>query len=121
MVMIMPVNERVLKTTNLYRQAATPDIHRKTAGWNRWSCADSVYRHHYDREVSFIVQAGAAIIELNTGERLEVIAGDFVTIQPGVTGEWQISQPLENRFCYHDSFDTAASRPSLALAQGTMS
>lgn len=117
----MLVDERAFKTTNFFRRAATPDTHRKTIGWNHWSCVDSIYRHHYDREVSFLVQAGAAIIELNTGERLEVIAGDLVTIQPGVTGEWQVSQPLENRYCYHDSFDTAASRPPLALQQGTMS
>jgi uncharacterized cupin superfamily protein len=113
----MSAIERLLKTTHLSRKFATPDTQRKTAGWNVWLCAESVFSHYYDREVSFLVKAGSAVIKLSTGESVDVQAGDFVTIQPGVAGQWSISAPLENRYCYHDTFDIADCRASMPVPE----
>ncbi|BBP74720.1 hypothetical protein PHLH7_08240 [Pseudomonas sp. Ost2] len=114
----MSAINRDLKLSYLSRQLASPDTQRKTANWDVWCCADSIYNHHYDREVSFLVQAGAAVIQLSTGESVDVAPGDFVTIQPGVSGQWHISAPLENRFCYHDGFDIANRRQPTSLPEG---
>ncbi|MCS3470113.1 putative cupin superfamily protein [Pseudomonas sp. JUb42] len=113
----MPADRRALKTTLLSRHLATSDTRRKTVAWAVWQCADAIYSHEYDKEVSFLVLAGCALIELSSGDRVDVLPGDFVTIRPGISCRWHISEPMENRYCYHDSFEIAERRALLSSPQ----
>lgn len=78
-------------------------------------------RHSYDRTVSFFVHEGAAIITFDSGETVDLKAGDFLTIMSGAAATWSITKPIRNSFSYHDSFTSAENRSEQVYGVGMSS
>lgn len=104
------LNDRRLDSASFKRRKASADTLRKIRDWDIWECDQSTYSHDYDRAVSLVVHSGAATVRFDTGETVDLVAGDFLSIEPGVQGSWEISEPLRNIYQYHDTFQSASKR-----------
>lgn len=103
-------NERMLDGVFFSRRKATEDTKRKISAWEIWECTDPEFTYTYDKTVSLYVQDGAADITFENGEKVNLVAGDFLTIQSGTSATWAITQPIRNCYQYHDSFQSASNR-----------
>ena len=104
------LTDRRLDSVSFKRRKATADTLRKIRDWDIRECEQPTYNHNYDRAVSLVVHSGAAIVRFDTGETVDLVAGDFLSIEPGVQGTWEISKPLRNSYQYHDTFQSASKR-----------
>lgn len=104
------LKERMLDGTLYCRRKATEDTKRKIENWDIWECSDPEFSHDYDKTVSLYVHSGAANLIFTNGEEVDIIAGDFLTIQSGVSATWTITHPIRNSYQYHDSFHSASTR-----------
>ncbi len=104
------LNERRLDAQQFQRRKATADTLRKMAGWDTWQCDEPAFEYHYDRRVSLYVHHGLATLTFDNGETVDLEAGDFLTIEPGASANWAISQPIKTCYLYHDTFSSAANR-----------
>ena len=49
-------------------------------------------------------------MRFDTGETVDPMAGDILTIEAGARAQWTISEPLHNSYQYHDTFMSASNR-----------
>lgn len=96
---------------NFKRRSANSAILHATSDWEVWNCEGPEYRHHYDRDVSLCVNKGSAIVSFSDGRSVDLKPGDLLTITKGVSATWQILEPIENRYVYHDSLPQNATLP----------
>lgn len=106
------LNDRMINAECFKRRKATEDTKRKITDWQIWECNDPEFSHDYDRTVSLYVQKGAADLTFADGSKVDLQAGDFLTIQKGASAVWVIDGGIRNCYCYHDTFESAAQRHS---------
>jgi uncharacterized cupin superfamily protein len=82
-------------------ERAPADIERTIAGWETWHCDSDTFEHRYEPGATFYVVRGRARLSFVHGARLDIEAGDFVSIGAGAQAVWQISAPIETRYTYH--------------------
>ena len=104
------VNERILDNAQFTRRKATADTLRKISNWDIWICEDPTYQYDYETTTSMYVHEGAAVLTLGNGEVVDLRAGDFLTIEQGVSATWAISEPIRNSYQYHDTFESSSKR-----------
>jgi uncharacterized cupin superfamily protein len=104
------LNQRILDSRQFNRRKANADTQRKIAGWEIWECDGPKYQYSYDRRVSLFVHHGKAQLNFDNGDTVDLIPGDFLTIEPGASAIWVISEPIRNSYVYHDSFESASVR-----------
>ena len=104
------LTDRLLDSASFKRRKATADTKRKITAWEIWECDDPTFSHDYVRTVSLLVHSSAAIVRFDTGETVDLMAGDFLTIEAGARAQWTISEPLRNSYQYHDTFMSASNR-----------
>ncbi|MEH6578476.1 MAG: cupin domain-containing protein [Amphritea sp.] len=92
------------------RRLASRDTERKIAAWEIYESDAGEYRKEYDRSVSFYIEAGEAVLNFNSGEIIDIKAGDFVTIEKGAVAHWQINNGIVKKYLYHDSYNSADNR-----------
>lgn len=98
-------------STSVKRRSANAAILREALSWQVWNCEGPEYRHEYDRDVSLCVNKGSAILSFGDGQRVDLRPGDLLTITNGVSATWKISEPIENRYVYHDTLAQNATLP----------
>ncbi|UZD89776.1 cupin domain-containing protein [Cognatishimia activa] len=112
------LNERILDTDLFKRRKATEDTKRKIAGWEIWECADPAFSYEYDRTVTMFVHEGAAVLSFSNGHKVDLQAGDTLTVQAGASADWVISSPIRNSYMYHDTFMSADNRAQQVRWEG---
>ncbi len=61
-----------------------------------WRSDPATYDYLFEKDEAFFVVAGAATIELaDTGERIELRAGDVAYFSAGTRSVWTITQPFK--------------------------
>ncbi|HIF89761.1 MAG: cupin domain-containing protein [Dehalococcoidia bacterium] len=69
--------------------------------WSLWESGPTDhFEYDYDQDVVFIVQQGEAVIRSQFGECVSIQPGSYVRINQGVSGKWEISSPICNRYRY---------------------
>lgn len=106
------LEDRVLDSPQFSRRKATEDTKRKITGWDVWHCDGPTYSHEYDRTTSLYVHDGQAIVTFANGESVDLVPGDFLTIEAGAKADWDIPVPIRNSYTYHDTLVSAANRES---------
>ncbi len=84
------------------------EIHKASAeeqaacqSWELWESGEiSEFAYDYDQDVQFIVQQGEAVIHTQFGDQVAIAPGNRVVIRAGVSGRWDISAPVVNRYMY---------------------
>ena len=103
-------NERVLNSNQFQRHKASEDTKRKIVGWHTWECKSAEFKYDCDRTISLFIYQGTALLTFAHGEKVDLQAGDFLTIESGTHSLWVISEPLLNSYMYHDTFISASRR-----------
>jgi uncharacterized cupin superfamily protein len=59
-----------------------------------WRSEPATYAYAFDTDETFVVLEGAATIELDTGETVEVRTGDMAYFAAGRLSTWTITEPF---------------------------
>jgi len=82
------------------RASITPTFNRRSADaafldsiadWEVWVCEDREFSYSYDDGVTLYVHEGAATLQFESGDAVELRSGDVLTIMPGNKAIWQIT------------------------------
>lgn len=87
--------------TNIFHRKATAAEQEACQSWDLWESGDAeTFEYSYDKNVVFIVQQGKAVIYSPTDSPIEVNQGDYVAIQKGFEGRWDILESITNKYLY---------------------
>jgi len=87
--------------SKISRRKASTDEKSISQDWELWESGEAHrFEYHYDKDVQFVVQQGCAVIFSQHNQPVSIETGDFVTIETGVEGVWEISSPIVNRYQY---------------------
>lgn len=87
---------------NMIEVHATTEAERTACqSWELWESGEvSEFQYDYDQDVQFIVQQGEAVIHTQFGDAVVIAPGNRVVIRAGVSGRWDISSAISNRYVY---------------------
>ncbi len=87
--------------TRIAHRAASDEERKQCQTWALWESGETDrFEYHYDQDVEFVVQQGAAIIQSAGNAPVAIAAGSHVSIGKGVHAVWAISAPVTNRYHY---------------------
>ena len=93
---------RLLEARDYTRATASAALRDQARDWEVWTCADPEFRNFYDRTVTLIVRRGRARLSFEGGGTADLEPGDTMTIRAGARAVWEITEPIENSYRYHD-------------------
>lgn len=90
--------------SRMMQRPASAEERQQCQEWALWESGDiERFEYHYEQDVEFIVQQGAAVIRCADQPPLDIAAGSHVTIVRGVHAVWTISAPISNRYRYKNN------------------
>lgn len=70
--------------------------------WPIWTKEESRFDWYYgETEMCYFLE-GEVLVELPTGEKVEIRAGDLVTFPKGLSCTWEIKKPVRKHYTFLD-------------------
>jgi len=68
--------------------------------WPIWECGESEFPWHYDQtEVCYVLE-GQGTVTPDSGEPVEISAGDLVRYPAGMDCRWSVKQPVRKHYAF---------------------
>ncbi|NQU17713.1 MAG: DUF861 domain-containing protein [Candidatus Saganbacteria bacterium] len=82
-------------------EKATPEklAHLDIGDWSPWSCEPKEFEWEYPEEEKALIKKGKAIVTEESGQKVEINAGDLVTFPLGLKCHWRVLEKIEK--VYH--------------------
>lgn len=69
--------------------------------WPTWVKEPCEFDWEYSQKEEFYIIEGAAKISTGRGQEVAIKAGDFVTVEKGVSSKWKVTAPIKKNFKFY--------------------